>query len=201
MRRVIVVDTETTGLDAEIHEIWEVGAIEIRAGGNVEHLWRIEPIRQLDAEALQVNGYHQRTARMRYDDRDPLGLHGMPYWSGARGVADALADLLEDATIVAAVPGFDERFMAALMRQHGISKPPWHYRVRDIQSMAHGYLAGLVRAGVLAYSQLPPLDAGTDDLAVCLGLDPADYDRHSALGDCRLEAEMLELITAGRESA
>jgi DNA polymerase III epsilon subunit-like protein len=198
-RRVVVVDCETTGLDADRHEIWELAAVELRPEGRAEHLWRMEPVRQMDGAALAVGRYEERTSQMRAHPEFPLGLHDLPgpgpFWSGPRAVAHALTVVLADATLVAAVPGFDERFMTALLRRYGITWQPWHYRVRDVQSMALGYLWGLAQAGHYYPSDLPGLDASTDTLAAALGLDPVRYNRHTALGDCRLEADMFDLIT------
>jgi hypothetical protein len=38
------------------------------------------------------------------------------------------------------------------------------------------------------------MDAGTDDFARALGVDPGQFERHSALGDCRLAGLMLDII-------
>jgi DNA polymerase III epsilon subunit-like protein len=193
-RPVIVLDLETTGLDSELHEVWEAAVIELLPAGRIEHVWRIEPVRQMDEEALKVNQYRYRTRLMRSDDRNPLGLHGLPYWSGARAVSSALVGLLDDVTIVGATPQFDQGFLTPMLARYGFRSTPWHHRARDIGSMAHGYLAAMIRAGRMPLASLPPVDSSTDVYAVALGLDPADYQRHSALGDCRLIADMYDTI-------
>src|SRR5699024_9864343 len=57
--RQIVLDTETTGLDAETgHRIIEIGAVELidrRFTGNNYHQY-IQPERDIDEEALRVHG-------------------------------------------------------------------------------------------------------------------------------------------------
>jgi DNA polymerase III epsilon subunit-like protein len=204
-RPVVILDTETSGLWPELgHEVWEVGAIEY-SNGRREHMWRTEPhLATADPEALEVNQYHLRTMTMQHG---PAGAHDLTaasrptskglYWSDPAALAAELEAFLRDVTIVGAVPGFDERFLTPLLRWYR-HEPTWHYRVRDIQSLTIGYLSALSHAGHIEAGEIPPLDAGTDDLAVALCIDPAGYDRHSALGDCRLTAAMLDIVARGQ---
>jgi DNA polymerase III epsilon subunit-like protein len=193
-RPVLILDTETTGLFPEFgHQIWEVGIAEYGTGR--EHLWRIEPdLFRADAEALEVNRYHERTSGMAGTLpglQDLAGSDGVPdYWSEPAAVALGLTQWLKGVTIVGANPAFDALHMAAFLREHGYAPPwPWHYRLRDIGSMAYGWLS---RSPVAA--TVPPIDASTDDFAHALGVDTDSFERHSALGDCRLVAAMLGVI-------
>ena len=109
--------------------------------------------------------------------------------------------MLDGATILCANPAFDTGFLAALLNKHGHAAC-WHYRLRDIGSMAYGYLSACLALGVEgrdAALGLPGIDAGTDDFARALGVDPDRFERHSALGDCHLLAAMLDVIE-GRKS-
>jgi DNA polymerase III epsilon subunit-like protein len=114
-----------------------------------------------------------------------------PEWSAPEALAAVVAPLLDDATVIAANPAFDAGFLAAFLRDHG-QAPTWHYRLRDIGSMAWGALARLCD-----FPDTLPLDASTDDLAQALGIDLSTFDRHTALGDCQLVAAMLRAIEGG----
>lgn len=198
-RQTIIADTETTGLDPDRHEIWEIGAL-LRDGGG-EHLWRMKPdLKAADPQALAVGRYYKRTAGMlsssfpaTWDLADPAQQDQTPYWSDPRLIASKVAPLLDDATIVAANPTFDAGFLTAFLRYHG-EAPAWHYRLRDIGSMAWAWL----QAHHLPHHlPTPAIDASTDDLARAMGIEPEDFERHSALGDCRLVAAMLDVIERG----
>lgn len=203
-RRTLIIDTETTGLDAHRHEIWELAVVEY--GTAAAHLWRMKPdLTQAEPQALSVGRYYERTADMcpmcrpeRVHDLT-LGGSDKPEWSGPEALAAHVAQMLDGATIVAANPTFDAGFLSVFLSTHG-QAATWHYRLRDIGSMAWGWLCGRNTheyASVTGRFDLPPLDAGTDDLARLLGIDLTQFDRHSALGDCRLVEAMLKVIEGG----
>lgn len=109
----VYLDTETTGLDSRLHQIWEVAW----AVGDGPILHGRVPHSTINAspEALAINGYHSR-------DTEPA--------DEERLYAD-----LKGATIVGANPGFDIRFLSA--RWRGRSNPePWHHRPLDIETYA-----------------------------------------------------------------
>lgn len=200
-RRHLIVDSETTGLDETRHEIWELAILDREDGR--EHLWRMKPdLVKADPQALAVGRFYERTASdmcggcvspdraydlMNWTRRDPYE------WSAPGALAAAIAPLLDGATIIGATPDFDTRFLRAFLNRHGHAAT-WHYRIRDIGSMAHGYLR---RAPGLYHGELPPMDAGTDNFAAALGVDTGKFERHSALGDCRLVNAMLDVIEGG----
>jgi hypothetical protein len=199
-RRQLIIDTETTSLVPDYETgagvIWEVAVID-RADGS-EHLWRTEPdLAKADPGALQVGRYYDRTTEMTWHSTDvraeredaAYDLHAAQRacWSQPRALAAQIAPLLNGATLIAANPAFDAGFLAAFLRQYG-QAPAWHYRLRDIGSMAWGWLNAASIAG------MPAMDASTDDFARALHVDPEGFGRHSALGDCRLVAAMLDVI-------
>lgn len=205
-RRCVILDTETTSLTPQYETgtgvIWELAVMERgSACGCRPFLWRMKPdLAKADPAALAVGRFYERTADMckdctpkrAHDLTLPLGPRDKPEWSSPEALAADTARLLDGATIIAANPTFDAGFLAAFLRHHG-QAPTWHYRLRDIGSMAHGWLHGYDNARDRRASR-PPIDASTDDFARALGVDPDSFERHSALGDCRLVAAMFDAI-------
>lgn len=189
-RPAMIVDTETTSLVADYTTgagvIWELAVIEYPSG--TEHLWRMEPdVTLADETALEVGRYHERTKGMQHASgfvAHDLAQMGGNWWSADVAVATVAGQLLDGAILIGANPGFDAAFLAQLFLMFG-EKRRWHYRLRDIGSMAWGSLHA---QGALT---VPALDASTDEFALALHVDPGQFERHSALGDCRLVAAML----------
>lgn len=198
-RRAVILDCETTSLTPDYESgsgvIWELAAVW--RGASENHLWRMKPdLAKADPSALAVGRYYQRTSKMctgcRPDRARDLtrSLGGEdPEWSEPEALAAEVAQLLADVTIVAANPSFDAGFLSAFLRRYG-QAPAWHYRLRDIGSIAYGYLCSSDSPGY----DVPPADASTDHFARALGVDPEDFERHSAMGDCLLVAAMLDVI-------
>jgi hypothetical protein len=203
-RTTIIADCETTALVPDYATgagvIWEF-AVQVRPpeGGRCEHLWRMKPaVAVASEEALSVGRFYERTADMCATCKNPRGAHdiltlqGAPEWSSPAALAGEVALLLNDVTLLAANPTFDAGFLAAFLAKYGHAGT-WHYRLRDIGSMAYGYLCAQREAGTY-YGDIPPIDAGTDDFALALGVHAFSFERHSALGDVRLAAAMLDAI-------
>lgn len=114
MNDLIYLDTETTGLDPYLHEVWEI-AYAINDGPvrvcNVPH-----SIVTADEEALKMNGYWERGI-IEYRDENTFDL--------------ILRKNIKGNTIVGANPAFDVEF---LRKRWGVT--PWHYRKIDVESMA-----------------------------------------------------------------
>ena len=215
MRPVIIVDTETTSLAPDYTTgagvIWELAMIERGGDGKeCEHMWRMKPdLARADAAALSVGRFYERTAKMcgkcsrldRVFDLTAWPKDGSkdPEWSSPKRLAAEMAQMLDGATIIAANPTFDAGFLTAFLNHYG-QAATWHYRLRDIGSMAHGYLNACATLGVSgrdAAMGVPAIDASTDEFAKALGVDLEQFDRHTALGDCRLVAAMLNVMTGG----
>jgi oligoribonuclease (3'-5' exoribonuclease) len=112
---LVFLDTETTGLDPDKHDVWELTyAIEDEAP--VTRIL-VHSIKAADPKALELNGY----------------LRVFP--GGARSdgpmVDLEVREVLDGSTIVCANPTFDRMFLRA---RWGLE--PWHYRSIDIESMA-----------------------------------------------------------------
>jgi hypothetical protein len=203
-RHQLIIDTETTSLVPDYETgagvIWELAVID-RTDGK-RRLWRTEPdLAKADPGALQVGRFYERTTKMSWHSADRSGerreahydLEGAnwAYWSQPGALAAVIAPLLNGSTLIAANPTFDAGFLAAFLRRYG-QAPTWHYRLRDIGSMAYGRCLGMRAA-----REMPALDASTDDFARALGIDPDDYERHSAMDDCLLVDAMLDVIEGG----
>lgn len=111
MSDLIFLDTETTGLDPELHEVWEI-AWAVNEGPITQSLVE-HSIVTADMTALKMNGYFKRVkqAPIRYDV--------------------LIKEVLKGNTLVCANPTFD-RMM--LRKRWGLE--PYHYRSIDVESMA-----------------------------------------------------------------
>lgn len=115
MNDLIFLDTETTGLDAELHDVWELAYS--KNGGAIETYILPHSLKTADPKALAMNGYFQRY---------PLGARA----DGPMGDI-YLKEIFAGNTLVCANPTFD-RMM--LWKRWGLE--PWHYRSIDVESMA-----------------------------------------------------------------
>jgi len=197
-RRQIIADTETSGLDPTFHDIYEIGLIERDSAARIEHRWLIQPDEsRADKKSLDIGGYHKRTAGVVHGI-GAVDLMPIPedrerdLWSDPYALASELCPLLYDVTLICAVPTFDSGFLDKFLLRHGC-RQRWHYRVRDIGSIVYGYLCALAEFGTY-FGEIPSIDAGTDEFARALGINLDRYDRHTALGDCRLVADMLDAV-------
>lgn len=141
MTDLIFLDTETTGLDPDKHEIWEIAwAIN---NGNVESAVLKHSLNTADPKALELNGYFDRhNLWVDLPNGYSWDLH--------------IRKLLEGNTIVCANPPFDRMFMRA---RWGLE--PYHYRSLDIESMAFSVL-GYLRPKGLAAIRLDLVSRGYD---------------------------------------
>lgn len=125
---IVYIDTETTGLDPHVHEVWEIawawGLNEVQSAV-VAHSGI-----SADREALRINGYLHREGWV-YDGHDAA--------SAERDFADAL----HGNTLCAANPAFDAAFLKARW-----GKAPWKYRLFDIEAYAMGALGYEIPQGL-----------------------------------------------------
>jgi len=177
--KLAFVDTETTGLDPDRHEIWEVGLIV----DEKEYEWQLPvDLGRADAKALSIGGFHQR----RYA---PAALTDLRYF------ATRFAELTRKRHLVGAVVSFDEERLRKLLRANGAC-PEWHYHLIDIEALAVGYLHG--RGGMVAGEPgewLPGLPWDSDELSAALGVSVPVELRHTALGDARWAKAIYEKVS------
>jgi DNA polymerase III epsilon subunit-like protein len=169
---VAFVDTETTGLDPERHEIWEVGLI---LPDGSEHSWQLPvDLSRADAIALNVGQFHERRKEAwkdGYTDADWLAEFSQRFVALTRGLH-----------LAGCVVSFDAERLAKLLRANG-ECPMWHYHLIDSEALV---------AGLLGIA--PPWRSS--DLSLAVGVDPEQFDRHSALGDARWAKAMYEAVMA-----
>lgn len=217
------IDTETTGLDPDRHDIWEIGLI-VRShrvpDRDGEWHWQLQPdLAKADPSGLRVGRFYERihsdisivhwrgkqlSAPPEYDDKVMRA-------NSPSDIAHRLANLLDGAHMVGAVPSFDAAFLTRFLRQHG-QCPTWHYHLIDVEALAAGWVAGTVAEAQAARQARgddrpvggsadphPPWD--TDALSEAVGavLEPAD--RHTALGDARWAMAVYDAVmgTGGGE--
>jgi DNA polymerase III epsilon subunit-like protein len=113
---MIFLDTETTGLDPDVHEVWEIAYARI--DGDVHTATVPHFGFTADPQALAMNGYHDNAIPSAPPDFD----------------AEVIRELSGN-ILVCANPPFDRAF---LRRRWGFE--PWHYRSIDVESMAYSVL-------------------------------------------------------------
>ena len=200
MTKLAFLDLETTGLDPDRHEIWEIGLILrdlVTGGEDDEFLWRIEPdLTRADPTGLRIGRFYERTDGMSRADKGELynlagwdaedsGL-GEP-WSDPAALAFDLARMIDGAHIVGAVPSFDAAFLARWLPSQGQALTA-HYHLIDVEALVVGYVLGAGQAK-------PSLPWNSNELSRVIGVDPDAYERHTALGDARWVRDQYDAVT------
>lgn len=165
---VAFVDIETTGLDVDRHDIFEIAII----ADEEEYVWAMAPhLENADPTALRITRFYERFEPSAQKVFQPRPL-----------VAAQVARALAGRNIVGAVPSFDARFLEPFLRAYG-QAPAWHYHLVDVEALA---------AGMLGVE--PPWDSA--DLAAKVGVHPDDvrFAKHTALGDARWAKAIYEAV-------
>ncbi|MGL5007084.1 MAG: DNA polymerase III subunit epsilon [Plesiomonas sp.] len=180
LNRIVVLDTETTGMNKlgvhyEGHKIIEIGAVEIvnrRLTGRHFHAY-IKPDRLVDPEAIAVHGITDAF------------LHDKPMFAA---VADDFLNFIRGAELVIHNAPFDIGFMDyefGLLKR-GISKTDTFCRITDTLVMARKIFPG----------KRNNLDALCDRY----GIDNSHRTLHGALLDAEILADVYLLMTGGQTS-
>jgi DNA polymerase III epsilon subunit-like protein len=186
---LVFLDIETTGLDPERHEIWEVGAI-LRvattegsgAYNETEHHWflNVNHLETADEAALAIGGYYERHP---YGDAYHYSIDDFHSVEAPYPFSREFEKLTRGATLVGANTRFDERFLGDYLKaQHRL--PGWHFRLCDVEALTQGYM-GLAKP---------------TGLAKCANILEItnDYDAHSALDDAKLARDVYDAVMADR---
>lgn len=172
--REIIFDTETTGLDPKDgHRVVEIGAVEISNLIPTGRVFHvyINPERDMPEEAFRVHG-----------------LSG-EFLSGQKKfaeIASEFLDFIEDSPLVAHNAEFDVRFLNA---EFGLLKLPPLAPARIVDTLA------------MARRLNPGSPASLDALCQRYGVDLSRRDKHGALLDARLLAEVYAELRGGRQAA
>ncbi len=173
--RQIILDTETTGLDAALgHRILEVAAVELvdrRLTGNHLHRY-INPGRASDDGALQVHGLTEDFLR----DKPKF-----------REIASELLDFIKDAELVIHNASFDLSF---LNNEFGLLK------LKPVKEYCPSVVDTLAMARELHPGKRNNLDALCDRYQI----DNSKRTVHGALLDANLLAEVYLAMTRGQDS-
>lgn len=185
---VVFVDTETTALDRDLRQIWEVALVTV---AGTERVWHLPvDLSRADPISLGMNGFHDR-----YNDWDTPAEERPAI---LREFAAEFERLTRGMHLVGACVSFDELSLWRLLRDNG-QCPMWHYHLADSENLAAGYLASGVAPKAWpgvdygpAPIHRPPWDSRLLSLAV--GVDPEKFDRHTALGDALWAKAIYEAV-------
>lgn len=170
--REIVFDTETTGLDpAAGDRIVQIGALEL-----VNHIptgrsfmTLVRPDREMDPRAQAVHGISDEM--LRDQPRFPE-------------IVDEVLKFFEDAPLVAHNAEFDRAFFNAELKLVGYPTLP---AARFIDTLA------------IAREKLPGQRLSLDALCRQFGIDTSMRDKHDALVDCQILAQVYLELRGGRQ--
>ncbi|MGL4323673.1 MAG: DNA polymerase III subunit epsilon [Beijerinckiaceae bacterium] len=174
MRREIVLDTETTGLDwAKGDRVIEIGCVElvnhIATGANF-HVY-IDPQRPVHPDAMRVHGITDEFLR------------GKPLFEA---IADEFLAFIGDATLVIHNASFDIGFLNAEIGRLG--HPPIE-------------MSRVVDTLMIARRKHPGAANSLDALCARYGIDNSKRTHHGALLDSEILAEVYGELIGGRQAA
>lgn len=170
-RDIVFVDTETLGLAPDA-PIWEFAAIRIAGmGADVAAGKVLDQVEFLvEHDTSYGTGHLPESFAKDYRAR---------YWAEfawpAMHAAREIHKITDGAIVAGSNPSFDIERLELLLQAHGID-PAWHYHPLDIPSMAAGWYVGN-GGGELFWR--------STELSTAVGVDPDDYERHTALGDVK----------------
>lgn len=217
--RIVFIDTEFTTLDRDCREVWEIGAV-VRDPGQPDREveWQIRPsLTGASPDSLRIAGYYRRnrvagqhvgaTYLVVHPEHgeDETQLDAKHRHGYVEEVAFAVAEMLDGAFIVNAVPTADEIALHRFLAGYGQALTS-HWRVRCVETLALGYLygraaeldtqnpAGPAGAELRAAIPPPPWDPRVLTELVGVPLIP-DHLVHRALVDARQARDVFDAIT------
>lgn len=170
--REIVLDTETTGIEpAEGHRIVEIGCVELYNHVPTRRSFHryINPERDMPQDAFEVHGLSQDF------------LSNQPVF---RSVAREFLDFVGDANLVIHNAAFDMKFLNAELGWAGLPHLPL---TRAVDTLA------------IARKRFPGSPGSLDALCRRFGIDNSRREKHGALLDSEILAEVYLELIGGRQ--
>ncbi|MBJ2149606.1 DNA polymerase III subunit epsilon [Paracoccus sp. IB05] len=170
--REIVLDTETTGFDPEQGDrIVEIGAVELFNHLPTGKVYHqyINPERDMPQGAFEVHGLSSEF------------LSDKPVFAK---IGQAFVDFVGDAKLVIHNAAFDMKFLNFELKRMGLADIPW---ARAIDTLA------------IARQRFPGSPASLDALCRRFGVDNSRREKHGALLDSEILAEVYLELVGGRQ--
>lgn len=170
--REIVLDTETTGLDPQDgHRVVEIGAVELwnQVPTGETYHQYINPERDMPEEAFAVHG---------------IGLDFLADKPRFAEIVDDFLTFVGDAKLVIHNAGFDMRFLNAELDWAGRALLPMDQAIDTL---------------AIARQRFPGSPASLDALCRRFGIDNSRREKHGALLDSEILAEVYLELTGGKQ--
>lgn len=181
MSDIVILDTETLGLHPDA-PIWEFAAIRRTPDGAerrfhcfIDHI--SAPWIDDMPEAFVKDYEHRYQAHT-----------ALTAWNAATMIYTAT----KDACVIGVNPGFDVVRLGKLLDRIGFESEPWDYTPICMKSMTAAYLAA--RGEILH----PPWSS--EELSRAVGINPANYERHTAMGDVYWARDLYDVVMAQQKA-